>query len=194
MVKKKKGEHTMDTSNALATILTRRSIRKFSPRPVNSDLQKTLLRAAFAAPSAEDAQSKRIIVITDRDMLDALAGLHPSAGPAREAPLALLICCDTSATPQTIFWPQDCAAATQNVMLAARALGLGSLWCGIHPMEDREQAFMNAFSLPGMVRPFSLVIAGYPLQDFFDEGRWEPKFVCQDRWGHPFEPVSLPAD
>ena len=184
----------MDTPDELDTILTRRSIRKFSPRPVNSDLQKTLLRAAFAAPSAEDAQTKRIIVVTDRDTLDSLAVLHHSAGPAREAPLAFLICCDTSVTPQTIFWPQDCAAATQNVMLAARALGLGSLWCGIHPEDTREQAFMAAFDLPGMVRPVSLVIIGYPLQDFFDEERWEPKFVCQNRSGHPFEPVSLPAD
>lgn len=184
---RKKGER-METPDALSAIFTRRSIRKFSPRPVEGRMQETLLRAAFAAPSAEDAQTRRIIVITDRDTLDSLPALHPSATPAREAPLAILICCDTSTAPQTLFWPQDCAAATQNIMLAARAMGLGSLWCGIHPVEAREQAFISAFSLPGMVRPVSLILIGYPLQDFFDEQRWNPKLIFLNRWGHPFEP------
>ena len=186
---RKKGER-METNDALSVIFTRRSIRRFSSRPVDDEMQKTLLRAAFAAPSAEDAQTRRIIVITDRDRLDALPSLHPSASPAKEAPLAFLLCCDTSAVPQTIFWPQDCAAATQNIMLAARAMGLGSLWCGIHPQEDREQAFIAAFSLPGMVRPVSLIIVGHPLQDFFDEERWDPKLVFLNTWGHPFEPEA----
>lgn len=178
---KKKGD-PMDSPEALTTIFTRRSIRKFSSRTVDGQLQKILLRAAFAAPSAEDAQAKRLIVITDRDLLDELPTLHPSAGPARQAPLAILVCCDTSLNPQTVFWPQDCAAATQNIMLAARAVGLGSLWCGIHPVESREQAFMDAFSLPGMVRPVSLVILGYPLQEFFDENRYDAGMVYSNTW------------
>lgn len=184
----------METPDALSTIFTRRSIRKFSPKPVEDRIQKILLRAAFVAPSAEDAQTRRIMVITDRDTLDELPSLHPSATPAREVPLAFLICCDTSAVPQTVFWPQDCAAATQNVMLAARAMGLGSLWCGIHPVEAREQAFIAAFSMPGMIRPVSLILVGYPLQDFFDEQRWNPKLVYLNQWGHPFEPASVPME
>ncbi len=179
-----KGEH-METSDALNIIFTRRSIRRFSPRPVEVQKQKILLRAAFAAPSAENSQTKRFIVITERDRLDALPALHPSAGPARDVPLAVIVCCDTSADPQTVFWPQDCAVATQNLMLAARALDLGALWCGIHPVEAREQAFISAFSLPGMVRPFSLVLIGYPLQDFFDENRYDPHMIYADLWGRP---------
>ncbi len=188
---KKKGER-MDT--ALEAIFTRRSIRRFSPRSVEGRMQKTLLKAAFAAPAAENAQTKRFIVITDRDKLQTLPSLHPSAGPAQDAPLAVLVCCDTSASPQTVFWPQDCAAATQNIMLAARIMGLGALWCGIHPLEEREQAFMSAFSLPGMVRPFSLVLIGYPLQDFFEENRYDPNFVHGERWGEPFAVPDDDAD
>lgn len=180
----KKGER-MDSPDALTIISTRRSIRRFSPRPVEIPQQKALIKAAFAAPSAENAQTKRFIVITDRDTLDSLPTLHPSAGPARDVSLAVLVCCDTSASPQTVFWPQDCAAATQNIMLAARALGMGSLWCGIHPMESREQTFISAFSLPGMVRPFSLVLIGYPLQEFFEENRYDPHMIHADAWGHP---------
>ena len=178
----------MATSDALNVIFTRRSIRKFSSRPVKIQDQQRMLQAAFAAPSAENAQNKHIIIITERDSLDNLPALHPSAAPAREAPLAFLICCDTAATPQTAFWPQDCAAATQNVMLAARALGLGSLWCGIHPLESREQAFLSAFSLPGMVRPFSLILIGYPLQDFFEENHYDTHFIHVGSWDRRFEP------
>ena len=139
----------MTSTDALTAIFTRRSIRRFSPRPIDGHTQEILLRAAFAAPASENAQTRRFIVIAQRDRLDQLPALHPSAGPAREAPLAILLCCDTSASPQTVFWPQDCAAAAENLMLAARALGIGSLWCGIHPVEAREQAFMKAFGLPG---------------------------------------------
>lgn len=183
----------MATSDALNVIFTRRSIRKFTTRPVDVQSQQVLLQAMFAAPSAENAQNKHVIVITDREALNELPSLHPSAGPARDAPLAFLICCDTSSSPQTVFWPQDCAAATQSVMLAARALGLGSLWCGIHPLESREQGFISAFSLPGMVRPFSLVVFGYPLQDFFEEKRYDVHFVHAGAWGQPYVPELLDA-
>lgn len=182
-----KGE-AMESTDALTAIFTRRSIRRFSPRPIDGHTQEILLRAAFAAPASENAQTRRFIVIAQRDRLDQLPALHPSAGPAREAPLAILLCCDTSASPQTVFWPQDCAAAAENLMLAARALGIGSLWCGIHPVEGREQAFMKAFGLPGMVRPAGLVLLGYPLQDFFEENRYDPRLVRSDTWTRAYEP------
>ncbi|WP_294558358.1 nitroreductase family protein [uncultured Mailhella sp.] len=177
----------MESTDALTAIFTRRSIRRFSPRPIDGHTQEILLRAAFAAPASENAQTRRFIVIAQRDRLDQLPALHPSAGPAREAPLAILLCCDTSASPQTVFWPQDCAAAAENLMLAARALGIGSLWCGIHPVEAREQAFMKAFGLPGMVRPAGLVLLGYPLQDFFEENRYDPHLVRSDTWTRAYE-------
>ena len=182
----------MESTDAFTAIFTRRSIRRFASKPIGSAAQHLLLRAAFAAPSSENALTKRFIVINDREMLDHLPSLHPSAGPAREAPLALLICCDTSAAPQTVFWPQDCAAATENVMLAARAMGIGSLWCGIHPVEAREEAFMKAFGLPGMVRPASLIILGYPLQDFLVEDRYDARLVRSDHWSHPYTPEETP--
>ena len=183
----KKGE-TMTSTDALTAIFTRRSIRRFSRRPIDVPTQRTLLRAAFAAPAAENAGTRRFLVIHDRDTLDTLPSLHPSAEPAREATLAILVCCDTSAEPQTTFWPQDCAVATQNIMLAARALGLGSLWCGIHPSEAREKAFISAFSMPGMVRPVSLVLLGYPLQSFFEADRYDEHAVFSNLWGKAYRP------
>lgn len=184
---RKKGE-AMATTDALSAIFTRRSMRSFARRPIDAATRQTLLRAAFSAPAAENAGTRRFVVITDRDVLDSLPSLHPSAGPAQEAPLAILVCCDTSAEPQTLFWPQDCAVATQNIMLAARAMGLGSLWCGIHPVESREKAFRSAFSMPGMVHPVSLVILGYPLQSFFEEDRYDARLVFCNLWGRPCRP------
>lgn len=183
----KKGDD-MPSTDALSAIFTRRSMRGFSSRPIDGSTIHTLLRAAFSAPAAENAHTRRFIVITDRNALDTLPALHPSAEPARQSPLSILVCCDTSIEPQTLFWPQDCAVATQNIMLAARAMGLGSLWCGIHPLEAREKAFISAFSLPGTVRPVSLVILGYPLQSFFEKDLYDDHAVFSNLWGKSYRP------
>ncbi len=180
-------ETDMENTDTLTAIFTRRSIRKFSSAPVSREFQKILLCAAMAAPASENVRNQRFIVITDRNILDVLPSLHPSAEPAREAPLAILVCCDTSYPQQTVFWPQDCAAAIENIMLAARAVGLGTLWCGIHPMELREKAFMKAFKLPGMIRPAGLLLIGYPLQTFFEEDRYSSRFVHANQWGIPYD-------
>lgn len=170
----------------LSFLFTRRSIRRFSSRPVSEADINTILRAAMASPSSRDEEVWRFIVIDRRDVLDALPSLHPSAGPAKDAPLAILLCADIAAEAEDVFWPQDCAAATQNMLLAARALGLGSLWCGIHPLEEREEAFRRYFGIPGMVRPFSLTVIGWPLQEFFEEDRWDASHVHLNSWAAPY--------
>ena len=177
----------MDT---LETLFTRRSMRKFSSAPVSDTDLQTILRAGMAAPCAEDRQHRRYLVITDREQLENLSELHPSATPAAQAPLAILVCSDTAEGTQTLYWPQDCAAAIENMMLAARALGLGSLWCGIHPQADKEQAFISSFGMPGMVRPVGLVIIGRPLQEFFEKDTWQPDHVFHGEWGQPFSFTS----
>lgn len=167
------------------TIRTRRSIRRFSSDGISEGEARTLLEAAMSAPSSEDSRRWRFLVIRARDLLDALPGLHPSAGPAREAPLAILVCADVS-LPASLFWPQDCAAAVENILLSARGMGIGSLWCGIHPVEHREEAFSSFFGLPGTVRPFALVILGRTGQEFLEEKRFDPALVHLDRWEYPY--------
>ena len=171
---------------ALSFILTRRSIRRFSRRAIPEPDVKILLKAAMAAPSAQNVESWRFLVISGREELNALPRLHPSAGPALDAPLAILVCADLSVKPDDVLWPQDCAAAVQNILLAARMMELGSLWCSIHPQDTLEELFIRHFGLPGTVRPFALVILGWPLQEFFEEDRWKPDNVRLNRWEYRY--------
>ncbi|HWR25547.1 MAG TPA: nitroreductase family protein [Methanosarcina sp.] len=163
----------MDT---LEAIHTRRSIRKYKDKPVPEELVTELLRAAMSAPSAVNAQPWNFIVIDDRKLLDEIPTFSPYAAMCREAPLAILICGDTTLEKVPGYWVQDCSAATQNLLLAARAVGLGAVWTGIYPVKDRVEGFRKAFGLPEHVIPLAFVPIGYPdkypgLQDRFDRGK-----------------------
>jgi len=114
--------------DAIEAILTRRSIRRFRDEPVSDDLIETLLRAAMAAPSAGNQQPWHFVVIRDRETLDTTSTVHPYATMAAEAALAIVVCGDTTLEMHKGFWVQDCAAAIQNLLLAAHASGLGAVW------------------------------------------------------------------
>ena len=116
-------------------LTTRRSIRSFLPDPVTQEERDILIKAGTLAPSAMNRQPWSFILVDQRDLLQAIAERHPHAQFAARAPLAIVVCA-TPAEAAGGFWPQDCAAATQNILLAARALSLGSVWCGLYPAED----------------------------------------------------------
>ena len=147
--------------DAFEVLHTRRSIRQFLNRPVGEDLVKELLSAAMSAPTAGGIQPWRFVVITDREKLDKIPDFHPYAGMIKQAPLAILVCGDTTSANYGKYWVQDCSAAMENLLLAARAKELASLWCGVHPVPEREQAFRELFNLPDTVSPLGLAILGY---------------------------------
>ena len=120
-------------------ILSRRSIRKFLDKPVSDEHITSILRAAMSAPSAGNGQPWEFIVIKNKDILMQVPELHPYAKMAAEAPISIVVCCDTSKKPREGFWMQDLSAASQNILLAANSLGLGSVWCGIYPNEERTK-------------------------------------------------------
>ncbi len=125
--------------DVLEAIFTRRSIRRFENRPVSPEIVEQLLKAAMYAPSARNTQSWHFVVITDRQLLDAVPTFHPYAAMIREAPLAILVCGDEQLEPRTAYWVENCSAATQNILLAAHGLGLGAVWLGIYPNSDRVE-------------------------------------------------------
>ena len=108
--------------------------------------------------------------------------IHPYAGPAADAPLAILVCGDVEAGHAPECWPQDGAAAIQTMLLTARSLELGSVWSAIHPFVDREDAFIKLFGLPGTVRPLGLVILGHPAQPFNRADRYDAAKVHHNHW------------
>jgi nitroreductase len=169
----------MDTLDA---IFTRRSIRKYTDRPVPEELVTGLLKAAMAAPSAGNEQAWQFIVIRDRTLLDAIPKFHPYAAMIKFAPVAILVCGDLTLEKYKGCWVQDCSAAAQNLLLAATAQGLGAVWTAVYPMEDRVTGMRKLLSLPEHVISLSLIPVGYPAEQPAKAERFNSARVHQDRW------------
>lgn len=166
----------------LEAIKTRRSIRKFQNRPVSEELINFIIDAAMMAPSAGNQQPWHFVIISDREKLDAIPTFHPYCSMVLQVPVAILICGDSTGVPWPDFWPQDCSAATQNMLLAARDKGLGTVWAGIYPVEERMAAFRKLFSIPEHIYPFALVPVGWPAGDFVSAERLKPERIHCESW------------
>ncbi len=166
----------------LEAILTRRSVRKYLDKPVPAEMIETILRAAMAAPSAGNQQPWHFVVVTDRARLDAVPGFHPYSKMVLQAPVAILVCGDPTGKKWERNCDQDASAATQNMLLAARDLGLGTVWVGIHPEKDRIDGFRKLFGIPEHVIPFAFIPVGWPDARFEVLDRYRPELVHNETW------------
>ncbi len=172
----------MDT---LEAIFTRRSVRKYSDKPVSDDLVLQLLQAAMAAPSAANEQPWQFIIIKERTTLNQIPLFHPHSHMLKQAALAILVCEDTALEVYSGRGLMDCSAATMNILLAAHAMGLGAVWVGIYPVEARIDAIRRLLGIPSQVNPIALVSIGYPGEKLPQEDRFKPERVHYERWmGH----------
>jgi len=168
--------------DALETIRTRRSIRTFKPGSVGTGQVEALLRAAMQAPSSRNLQPWHFVAVVERARLDAFAAFHPHAAMLREAPLGILVCGDRLIQPQDGYLALDCAAATENLLLAAHAMGLGAVWLGVYPREERMVAAARWADLPPHVVPMAMVAVGIPGEVKDPADRFKPERVHADRW------------
>lgn len=166
----------------MGAIMTRRSIRRFQAAEVSENVIETLLRAAMAAPSAGNQQSWRFVVVTDRERLDRLAQTSPFAGPLTLAPLAIVVCGETDGARHPGYWVQDCAAAMENLLLAVHASGLGAVWLGYHPAQERVDLLSSELDLPDSVVPLGIAAIGYPDESKPSTDRYEPVYVHRESW------------
>ena len=162
--------------DALEMIFKRRSIRKYTSESVADDTIKVLLDAGMHAPSAKNLQPWHFIVVDEREMLDKLAVAHPYAKMLKQATLAILVCGDKNIQEMDGYIIQDCSAVTQNIMLAAHACGLGSVWLGMYPREERMKDVGTLLSIPDHILPVSLISIGHP-----DEVKDSPDRYKEDR-------------
>jgi nitroreductase len=169
----------MDTFEAL---LTRRAVREFTPQPVSAGQVEQILRAAMYAPSACNQQPWHFIVVDSREQLDALADLHPYAQMLRQAPLAIIVCADLTLETCPGNWVIDCSAAMENLLLAAHALGLGSVWVGVYPNEERVKGISAFLRLPGYAAPLCLAAIGYPAGPLPKVERFKPERIHYNAW------------
>ena len=162
------------------TIFARRSIRKYTDEPVAEEQIKKLLEAAMAAPSANDSQPWHFIVVQDRAQLRRLAEAHPYGRMQADAALSVAVCAEPDLSPR--FWEQDCSAATENLLLAATSLGLGSVWLGVHPNEERMPQIREILDVPEKIRILCLVAIGHPAEEKPPRTQYNPQRVHRDRW------------
>lgn len=162
---------------ALEVIMSRRSVRHYTDRPIAPETLDTLLRAAMAAPTAMNRQPWSFVVVTNTALLRPLSS-EWGLGMLKEAQAAVLVCGEAG----NQFWQHDCSAATENLLLAAEALGLGAVWCAGYPLENRLALFKENFGLTEENPPLCLVALGYPGGDEQPKDKYKPEKIHWNRW------------
>ena len=172
------------TSSPLDFLLGRRSIRVYSPGEVSEAATTRLLEAAMAAPSAMTKDPWRFVLVRDKQSLAKLATLHPGAAMLSSAALAIVVCGDLDAAFERhiSYLLQDCSAATENLLLAAHAQGLGACWVGIHPGEALIKQVKELLSLPAAVVPVAVVSLGQPGEQPPPRTRYNSDYVRAEKW------------
>ena len=163
-------------------ILTRRSIRKYTTETVSPEDIELLLKAASYAPSANNYQPWHFIVITEREILNKLSEVHPYGKMLKNAPLAILVCGDSNVQEMIGYQAVDCSAATENLLLAAHAIGLGGVWLGVYPREQRMKDIKELFHLPEHINPINLVSIGHPNEKKDVPERFNPTKIHYNIW------------
>lgn len=166
----------------LEGIFTRRSIRKFKEKPISKDRIIDLIKAAMQAPSAGNNQPWHFIVIDDREILNTIPEFHEYSKMLLHSPVAILVCGEIEVEKYCGYWVQDCSAATQNLLLAAHAYGLGAVWLGIYPMQERIDGIKKLVNLPTNVYPLSLIALGYPDEIKEPVNRFNPEKIKYNKW------------
>lgn len=167
---------------ALKCIMTRRSVRKYKPGKIPEATLRKILEATMSAPSARNRQPWRFVVVRERETLLKLTDVHPYAQMLKEASAAIVVCGDLADEENKAYWEQDCAAATQNALLAAHALGLGAVWLGVHPRRERVSGVQGLLRLPKDIVPLSIVSLGRPGEKPPKAKRYDAGKVHQEQW------------
>lgn len=165
-------EEGKQEDETMSSIFKRVSIRKYEDRPVEQEKIERILRAAMAAPSACNQQPWEFYVVTDKELIKKLSECSPYAGCAKDAPVVLVPCYrKTCLLP--LFAQLDMSAAVENLLLEASELGLGAVWMGIAPREERMEAVGKILSLPEKLAAFAIVPCGYPAEEREQQDRYE---------------------
>ena len=171
----------------LDAILSRRSVRQYTGGEVSQEQLLILVRAGMAAPSSRDTRHFRFVVVDDPAMIDTLAEGLPYAKMLETARHAVIVASDLSVAhggAETDYWIQDCAAASENILLAAQDMGLGACWTGVQPREERVAFITKTLGLPENVRPLCVIAVGVPAGKERPRDKFNPEHVCWNKWGN----------
>jgi nitroreductase len=167
---------------AIEAILSRRSIRKYDKQPLSDSIIKVLLEVGMNAPSAGNEQPWEFIVINNPHILKKVPTFHPHSKMIKEAALAIVVCLDIELETHKGMGIQDCSAATENILIAANAKGLGAVWLGIYPRKKRIDGMRKLLNIPENIIPISLISIGFPLEKKPRVNKYNEKRVHYNEW------------
>ena len=168
--------------DALEVIFNRRSIRHYKSAVIGNDTLEVLLKAGMYAPSAVNKQPWHFIVFRNREIMERIMAFHPNAAMLKQADAAILVCWDEHLQHDAGYGPVDCAAATQNILLAAYNLGIGSVWVGLYPRVPRMESVHVLFELPFHIKPFAIISLGYPAEKKPPPERFNKERIHYEKW------------
>lgn len=164
-------------------IFNRRSIRKFSDKPVEDEIIDKLLCVAMQAPSAFNQQPWEFIVVKDKEALNRLSEVSPYAKPAAGSGVTFILLADSNYFKVPNAWQQDMGAVSQNILLEAVHLNLGAVWLGVATSDTTPAKVAKLYQLPENIKPFALIAVGYPDEqknEFVD--RYKPERIHYEKW------------
>lgn len=171
--------------DGLETILTRRSVRKFTDQPIDEKQLKELLLAGMSAPSCANTRDWSFLVVKDKETLNKMADANGRpAQPLRQADVGILVLGDLDRAFKHAkdYWIIDGAIAAENILLAAHAMGLGGVWLGTWPQMERVNALRELFQLPDNVVPHSILALGTPAEQPASKECWEEDRIHYEKW------------
>lgn len=171
---------SQEANPTLETIFNRKSVRKYTERPVDKEMLETLVRAGMAAPSSRDRRPWEFIIVTDRNLLDTMGDGLPLARMLKETKQAIIVCGDTIKSNNA--WQLDCSAAAQNVLLAAESMGLGAVWTAAYPYPERMKIVRDALQLPEHIVPLTVIPIGYPVGMEKTKDKFNKKQMHYNGW------------
>ncbi len=176
-------EKNVDSADAvIECIMTRASVRNYTDRQVSDSTINTILKAGMAAPTAANQQPWHFVVVTDQSLKDSITSAFEYTKMVSGCSFAVVVCGDMDNLfkgdiADGGFWVEDCSAASENMLLAAHALGVGGVWCGIYPLKDREQKLRSILNLPANLTPLNVMAFGYPAQPVAPKAKWAPSKI-----------------
>jgi len=171
--------------DCLQTIFERRAVREYTGQPVDRKTLLTLVRAGMAAPTSKDQRHLRFIIVDDQDLIDQMVEGLPYSKMLASARHAIIVASDLSsayAVKETDYWAQNCAAAAQNILLAAKANGLGSCWTSMHPREERIVFLRKLFKFPENIRPLCVIAVGFSAANPAPRDKFDESAVFWNQW------------
>ncbi len=182
-------------SDAITTIMQRKSVRSYTDEPIADSVMESMLRAAVAAPSGMDIRPWHIVVMTDKSCYDTLFAGNFNMEKFKMSSAVVIFCADTTVTrpprenpnapavtsPNPI-WRDDMGACTENFLLAAEACGLGAVWTACYPYDERMNPTIEALGLPDNVKPYCIVPIGYPASKDKPKDKWKPDNIHYEKW------------